>query len=256
MFRFLVFAAFSAVCFAQSPADLFNRPPADVDRALRARIAEFYQDHVDGKFRQAEALVAEDTKDYFYSGNKTRFLSFEINRIDYSDGFTRAKAIILCEQTLPFPEFAGKPVKVPTPSTWKLIDGQWYWYIDQTALNRTPFGIMKPGPGGAPTSAPAIPNPQDVLKSLAGQVMADKTSLQLRPGASDRVSISNGAPGPLSIALIGSVPGVDVKLDRVDIRPGEKATLTFRAGENAKPGTVTIRVEQSNQIIPIQIEIQ
>jgi hypothetical protein len=39
----------------------------EVDPARSARIGEFYQEQVGGKFRQAEALVAEETKDYFYS---------------------------------------------------------------------------------------------------------------------------------------------------------------------------------------------
>src|SRR5262252_4422911 len=112
MFRSIALCVCAASCLAQSPADLFNRPPADVDKALRVRITEFYQDHVDGKFRQAEALVAEDTKDFFYSANKPKYLSFEIQRIDYSDGFTRAKATVLCEQYVLMPGFTDKPLKV------------------------------------------------------------------------------------------------------------------------------------------------
>ena len=38
----------------------------EVDPARSARIGEFYQEQVGGKFRQAEALVAAETKDYFY----------------------------------------------------------------------------------------------------------------------------------------------------------------------------------------------
>ena len=50
----------------------------EVDQAPCARLSEFYQDHVDGKFRHAEAVVAEETKDYFYSTSKPRYLSYEI----------------------------------------------------------------------------------------------------------------------------------------------------------------------------------
>src|ERR1700730_11464976 len=93
-----VFALFAAGSFAQDTASLFNKPPADVDLALRARISEFYEYHVKGEFHKAEGLVAEDTKEYFYDHDKPKYLSFEISKIDYSDGFTKAKAIILCEQ--------------------------------------------------------------------------------------------------------------------------------------------------------------
>src|SRR5437763_1984007 len=106
MLRTTLLALFAASLFAQAD-DPFNRPPADVDRALRARIQEFYQFHIKGDFRHAEALVAEDTKDFFYSANKTKYLSAEISRIQYSDNFTKAKATILCEQYVMIPSFPG-----------------------------------------------------------------------------------------------------------------------------------------------------
>src|SRR5271154_2298631 len=94
MHRTLILAVFAAVAFAQNPADLFNRAPADVDQALRARITEFFHYHVSGEPRKAEELVAEDTKDYFYNNNKPHYISFEIGKIDYSDGYTKAKAMV------------------------------------------------------------------------------------------------------------------------------------------------------------------
>lgn len=257
MFRFIAFIVCSVVCFAQSPADLFNRPPADVDQALRARIKEFFQAHVDGKPRQAEALVAEDTKDFYYNGNKPKYLSFEIARIEYSEGFTRAKAIVNCEQYVVMPGFGGV-LKVPTPSTWKLEKGQWYWYVEKPgAEEESPFGgPMKAGPGGAISNAlPQIPDAHDVLNSLTGKIRPDKRAIHLKPGAADQVTISNNAQGSLSISISGTVSGVDVKLDHMDIKAGEKAVLSFRAGSNPQPGTVTIRVEQTNQIFPIQVTI-
>src|SRR6185503_11638050 len=98
MLRLAFFALLTPAIYAQNPADLFNKPPADVDQALRARITEFYQYHVKQQFRQAEALVAEDTKEFFYTHNKPQYLSFEIARIEYSENFTRAKATMLTEQ--------------------------------------------------------------------------------------------------------------------------------------------------------------
>jgi hypothetical protein len=253
MIRPLALLVCSAYCFAQAPADLFNKPPADVDRALRARISEFYQDHVDGKFRQADALVAEDTKDFYFASNKPKYLSFEIQRIDYSEGFTRAKATILCEQYVMMPGFANKPLKVPTPSTWKLVDGQWYWYVDQNELRKTPFGTMQPGPG-TPSGLPAVPSGK-ALAFIFTQVKADKSVVSLKPGIEEQVTITNGAQGLVSLELTGKLPGVDVKLDRMNLAAGEKAILTLRAGSDAQPGVLSLRVEQTNQVIPIQVKI-
>jgi hypothetical protein len=254
-----LFALFicAAACFAQSPADLFNRPPEDVDRALRARITEFYQDHVEGKFRQAEALVAEDTKDYYYSANKTKYLSFEIRKIDYSEGFTRAKALVMCEQYIMMPEFNNKPMKVPTGSTWKLVDGQWYWYVDQNALRQTPFGKMTPGPnpkGVAPT-LPPLPNLEQMEKLFSQQVKIDKNSVNLKPGEAEQVTVTNGSQGIITVELTGEIPGVDVKLDKMDIPAGQKAVVTLRAGAGAKPGVLSLQVEQTSQVFSVQVNI-
>ena len=254
MVRPLVLLGCSVVCFAQAPADLFNKPPADVDRALRARISEFYQDHVDGKFRQADALVAEDTKEFYFASNKPKYLSFEIQRIDYSEGFTRAKATILCEQYVMMPGFTDKPLKVPTPSTWKLVDGQWYWYVDQSALRQSPFGVMQPGTGPS-SGLPAVPTGKD-LDFIFTQVKADKSVVSLKPGVEEQVTLTNSARGQVSLELTGKLTGVEVKLDRMNLGHGEKAILTLRAGKDAQPGVLSLRVEQTNQVIPIQVKIE
>jgi hypothetical protein len=260
MFRFILFAIFATGSFAQNAGDAFNKPPADVDQALRARITEFYDLHVKGEFRKAEALVADDTKDFYYSANKTKYLSFDIARIDYSDNFTRAKATVVCEQYIMLPGFLGNAMKVPTPSTWKLVDGTWYWYVDPESLRMTPFGKMTPGPPKESTPAPAtkvIPEiPTTVPDFIYQQVKVDKTSVTLKTGDSEQVTITNSAPGPMNISLTGSVPGVNVKLDRTVLNAGEKAVLTLKAEYDAKSGVLSIQVEQTNQVIPIQVAIK
>ena len=65
--------------------------PKKVDQALRQRASEFLQDQVDGNFRKALDLVAEDTQDYYLAANKTKLFSFKIDNIEYSDKFTKAK---------------------------------------------------------------------------------------------------------------------------------------------------------------------
>jgi hypothetical protein len=256
MLRLILLAVFATGSYAQNPGDAFNKPPADVDQALRARITEFYDLHVKGEFRKAEAWVAEDAKDIYYNSNKTKFLSFEIGHIEYSAEFTRATATVLCEQNIMLPGFLGKPMKVPVPSTWKLVDGTWYWYLDPDSLRMTPFGKMTPGPPqrSASGSIPAIPT--SVPDFIYKQVKADKASVTLKAGESERVTITNGASGAMNISLLGTVPGVEVKLDRTVLNTGEKAVLTVRADSGAKSGVLTIQVEQTNQVIPIQVAIQ
>jgi|ERR1039458_2406317 hypothetical protein len=258
MLRFILLAIFATASFAQNGGDAFNKPPADVDQALRARITEFYDLHVKGEFRKAEALVADDTKDLYYSSDKTKYLSFEIGRIEYSDNFTRAKATVVCEQYIMLPGFLGKPLKIPMPSSWKVVDGTWYWYVDPESLRETPFGKSKPGSAqGSESPRKTIPAiPTTVPDFIYKQVKADKASVTLMAGESEQVTITNSAPGAMNISLMGSVPGVEVKLDRTVLNTGEKAVLTLQAGNDAKPGVLSIQVEQTNQVIPIQVGIK
>jgi hypothetical protein len=256
MLRFTLLAIFAVGSFAQNADDAFNKPPADVDEALRARITEFFDLHVKGEFRKAEALVAEDTQDLYYSSSKTKYVSFEIGRIDYSENFTRAKATVLCEQFIMLPGFLGKPMKIPMPSTWKLVDGTWYWYVDPESLRMTPFGKMNPGTAreSAPKTIPAIPT--TVPDYIYQQVKADKASVSLKVGESEQVTVTNSAPGTMNISVTGSLPGVEVKLDRTVLNTGEKAVLTFQASNEAQSGVLSIQVEQTNQVIPIQVAIK
>jgi hypothetical protein len=256
MLRFTLLAVFAVGSFAQNAGDAFNKPPADVDEALRARITEFFDLHVKGEFRKAEALVAEDTQDLYYSSSKTKYVSFEIGRIDYSENFTRAKATVLCEQYIMLPGFLGKPMKIPIPSTWKLVDGTWYWYVDPESLRMTPFGKMNPGTAreSAPKTIPAIPT--TVPDYIYQQVKADKASVSLKVGESEQVTVTNSAPGTMNISVTGSLPGVEVKLDRTVLNTGEKAVLTFQASNEAQSGVLSIQVEQTNQVIPIQVAIK
>jgi hypothetical protein len=257
MNRFAWFALFAVIAFGQ-PNDPFQpKPPAKVDAALRARVQEFFDLHVKGQFRKAEELVAEDTKDFFYSGNKPKYLSFQISRIDYSADFTRAKVLAMCDQYIMMPGFSDHPMKVPTPSTWKLEKGKWYWYVDQTGPYMTPAGKMTPGAfpergAAAPPSLASIPTSADFLYK---QIKLDKTSVSLRVGETAEVIIANGAPGPVVLSVPAALPGLEAKLDKGTLPAGGKATLTLRAAQGAKSGVLEIQVEPTMQRLAVQIAI-
>src|ERR1700722_13379133 len=182
---------------AQTPANVFDKAPPEVDAALRERITKFYQAHVDGKARQAEKYVAEDTKDFFFDANKPHYFAFHIDKITYSDDFKKAKAIVMCKQRIMMPGALTDPIDVPTPSTWKEEDGQWYWYVDQSKGFTLPFGLVeqpKTGtqtPQGPPRTLSMTSGPS--IQDLRNSVSADKTAVRLSGSSesSDRVTISN-----------------------------------------------------------------
>jgi hypothetical protein len=256
MHRFIPFTLFAAAAFAQ-PGNPFNRPPADVDQALRARITEFYDYHIKDVPRKAEALVAEDTKDYFYNHNKPKYLKCEIKQIDYSDKFTKAMAQVTCEQHVMIPGFTGT-LPVPEPSYWKIEDGKWCWYVDPDNIGKSPFGKMKPGPAaavvnGAPISINNIPTSPDFLFN---QVKLDKTEITLKPGDDVTVTVSNSAPGMITLTIPTPLPGIQALLDKTTLQSGEKATLLLKAGENAKSAVLNLQVDPINQLLPLQIVVK
>src|SRR5580704_5428331 len=147
---------------AQTPGNVFDKAPPEVDAALRDRISKFFQAHVDG--------------------NKPHYLDFRIDTITYSDHFTKAKAVVFCKQRILMPGFAEHPVDLPTPSTWKLENGQWYWYVDQSNGSSLPFGLVEPPSGTAqgaraPKTLSMSSGPS--VQTLWNSVRADKNTVQL-----------------------------------------------------------------------------
>lgn len=265
MVRFALFALLAPALCAQLNTDVLEKAPPDVEDALRARITQFYQLHVEGKFRQAEQLVAEDSKDFFYNAGKPTYYKFSISKIQYSDSFTRALATVLCNMIIPVPGFAGKPLDVPTPSRWKLENGQWYWYIDQDQLLQTPFGKRNPASGdSAPPAGGSVlpanmPTTLSEAQSLLNGVQADKKAvrLNLEKASSDQVVIENRLQGAVKLVLNApKVEGLEARFDQPELKSGEKTVLKF----SYKPGktpperiAATVSVEPTNQAIPVDI---
>lgn len=259
----ILVSAVVAGALGQQPADLFTKAPPAIDEALRDRISKFFQCQVDGKPRQAEQYVAEESKDYYYEMQKPRYLSFEIRNISYSDEFTKAKAMIAVEMTVNIPQFQNKAMKIPFMTMWKVVDGQWFWYVDPDASRMTPFGKMNPGAsksdGSQAGGPPDMSKTPDIL-SLWKQVQVDKQSVQLKAheASSDQVTISSQLPGMVSLQLQTlDVPGLVVKLDRTELKAGEKAVLSFdfKPGEKAprSPLAVNVSVQPINSVIGVRV---
>lgn len=261
MHRTIVLAVLAVSCFAQNAEELFNRPPADVDQALRARIKEFYDDHIQGQPRKAEALVAEDTKDFYYNNNKPQYTYCQIRRIEYSEKFTDAKVTMLCGMYVMVPGFTDKPLDVPFPSTWKIEDGKWVWYVSQEARRASGMGLqMKPGPPvytgrSDPNShaLPQLPTSPDFLFSL---VKVDKRDVELKRGDSVQVNIANTSPGVMMLEVAGKIAGVEATIENPNPKSNEKAVLTLKAADTAQSGTLDILVKPISQVIPIHVTVK
>lgn len=261
MFKQVFSAAFLCVAaFAQTASqptkNPFDKPPADVDDALRARVKEFYQLHMTGKYRLAEQLVAEDSKDGFYAAGKPDIKDFSIGDIAYSDGYAKAKVTVVAKMLMTFMGMAAaKMMDVPFPSYWKLENGKWCWYIFNDPNRMTPFGKINP----QSTSATADPSmafrPVD-LSAIATAVKADRTAVKLGDGE-EKVIISNSLPGAVTLALDEKkYPGIEAKLDKAELKAGEKAVVTLRATSTSGRSRVMVGVivQPTNQLIQIEVK--
>jgi hypothetical protein len=265
LFRPILMLLFIGSAWAQNPTDLFSKAPPDVDEALRARVTTYYQAFVDGKPRRAEALVAEDSQDFFYNMKKTQLLSFEIGKLEYSENFTRAKAVVIAETYVMAMGFGSKPVKVPITSLWKLVDGQWFWYITEELINTTPFGKIGNAPTAKAGGAAPLPDMSKApdLQTLINQVRPDKFDGQLKRAvaSSDQITIVNHMPGTVKLAMRHfALPGLEVKLDRTELKANEKAIVSFHYTPGEEPAPTSVRVEvavqPTNAVIPLQINFK
>jgi hypothetical protein len=259
----------AAAAWGQGFGSLFDKAPPHIEEALRARITFFYQSHVDGKFRQADQAVHEDSKDVFFGAEKRRFKNFKILTITYEENYTKARVSVDVGDEYIFLGAGKMPVNRAVPSFWKLDNGQWWWYV-------TPYkaGECKPSPFGGclkETETPEGPGVIDLgdklgtgtekLKQwLATAVKANKNEVALQSvvPSSDEITITNDFDAAVTLQLDWpEMDGLSVKLDKDKLEPKETAKLTivFKPLNKAwKPDLAArVWVQPTNQAIPIKI---
>lgn len=242
---------------AQVPT--LDKPPQDVDDALRARIKQFYDNHVSRKFRQCEPLIAEESQDDFFVISKPALDSYKIGNIEYSDHFSKAKVVIVGMMPVMMPMSAPKVMEQPFASFWKLIDGQWYWYYNKVAASDTPFGKAKPG--GAPGEAGSLSQPPDVtLQALQSALRIDRTRIELSGKESQIVKVTNTLPGPASLSIVCPVGaladvGITAVFDKKDLKANETASLTLTADPSKRTGPTPLQiiVSPTNQVLNLTV---
>jgi hypothetical protein len=111
-------------------------------------------------------------------------------------------------------------------------------------------------PPGAPR---VLPPAQDHLPNGLA-LTVDKPSVRLKSSgpSSDKVAISNPSPWPMALSLTDpNIAGLTVTLDRLALKPNEKAILSIQSSGGVQipnaPITIAVRVQQTNQVIPIQV---
>src|SRR6266481_3710204 len=141
-------AALPLFLFAQDPPPA--AAPPEVDQALRARAAQFGQYQMEGNFRKAYEMVAEDSQDFFFSAPKEKPQAYTIEDVRYADNFTKATVRVTSTRRM----LVGSHL-IDLPDVvleqWRLEDGKWMWYHDPNSARATVIGplaadgIVKPG---------------------------------------------------------------------------------------------------------------
>jgi hypothetical protein len=246
---------------------LFDKAPPAIDAALRARVKEFYDAHVEKRTVEVFDMVAKDSRQVFFDMEKPFMRSYEIKHVKYSENFTKAVVLVSIDTDLVMLGFGRQKVIMPLQSMWKIVDGQWMWYVepyDPEKGVKTPFGVMHRGK----EESDADPK-QSVLAGLASAPTLEKIQSAVKQSA-ERVELSSHRPSSAEVILtntfagkvqlgleVEDLPGLTVKIDKLELEPGQQAKLTFDMkpeGTAKKPDReVRVRVSPTQQVIRIPV---
>ena len=231
-------------------SSIFSQAPPEIDAALRRRASEYYQCFVDGQFQKAINYVAEDSKDSYFEVDKTRYRTFKIMRIEYSDNYSKAVVMLSIDTVFRF-QGQTMPVRVPMEGKWKFEKGDWYWYViprKESDTVDTPFGPTKltPDNGQANTGMHAS-GPVSTAQALAvfavmSQIFNPVVSLNSQDSYSGSMRIHNPAPKPLRIEVSAApFEGLTFSPTHLEIPAGGSSDIEFKlAPESAAKVTTRI----------------
>ena len=203
-------------------------------------------------------MVADDTKDAYYSGSKFNIKGFTIQKVELLDDNTHARVTMNAKVTLMMP--GAPPVDFNSPSTtlWKIEDGKWVWYIDTTATVQSPFGELKQGHDAATPSSSNVAGRAPDISTLRASVKVDRNTIELtRDGPPQTVTVSNDLPGGVDLELRSNgIPGLSVRLEKKHLEAGEKTVVYLQAATGSEgAGVVSLIVSPIATRLDIQVKI-
>ncbi len=252
-----------AACLSLGQAqNIFQKAPPGVEEALTARIHEFYTLWQQGKFRPAEALVAEESRELYYGMQKVPIRKYQLQNIAWSDDFKSAKVLMAFQDMNP--RTAAAEIMVPSLGTWKEIGGQWFMVIEVPTT--TPFGPMTFADYRVqqPTK-PTETGPRPTVETLtmgALRISPQEISIPMDGERTERtVTLTNNLPGPLMIEILDPQrPGLDLKLSTTQLAAKAQATLQVtydpQKGKVRGPLSVPVLVQPLAQRFVVELLFQ
>ena len=145
-----LFIGLLAACPLIASDNPFPKAPSEVEEVLRSRVTEFYTYFQQRKYRKAEALIDEESRDYFYASSKKPILGFELSSMEFQDDFRQAN--VLVNVMIMLPMMGPKPVPFPLTGTWRWVEDNWYMHMEGNkpgTIKQGPFGPMRIAPDAA-----------------------------------------------------------------------------------------------------------
>jgi len=277
-FHAFVLLAAPLACLAQVPGAAPAPPaaqipagphaPPEVDQALRARVTAFLGYESKGDFRKAYDLVAEDSRDFYFSATKEKSVSFTVDEIQYGADLSTAMVRSTMKRQM---MLAGHPVDVPQLliSRWKLEKGEWVWYHDPSQdVTKTIIGDVAVAPADPTATSPIPTNLSqakgiEAARSIIPRATIDKQFVEFTLGkdATEEVIFHNSNNG--HVRVLAEVRGVrdtiTVEPNDVMVKPQEDVPfkVTYKSHpESALRGGVYFTLEPfgSTVILPVRFE--
>jgi outer membrane protein assembly factor BamB len=257
MYRLLPLLLIALTIPAQTPT--LDKPPQDIDDALRERIKQFYDFHVSRRYRQCEQFISEESKDDFYVMTKPQLDSYRIGNIEYSEHFTKAKVVVVGMMPFLMPGAGPKMMEQPFASFWKFENSVWLWYYNK--------GVAQDSSSKTKSTAPGEPgsleqSPELAIAALQSAVKIDRTSIELAGSKPQTVKVTNTLLGPASLSIgspVGPLDqlGVKATFDKKDLKANETAVLTVTADPNKRTGRLPLEiiVSPTNQVLNLTVTI-
>ncbi len=271
MFLFLVLFR---PAFAQEAAGAAGQAPPDVDQALRARVAQFYQAYIDGKFSDAYAMVSPEAQNSFIQSDKAEYKGCETAKIEYSESFTKAFVTESCRSIWLWHGHAT-PTVVPVDSHWKLNNNLWYWYYVKPTFVRSPFsptGIVQLPPDQPETNSGNVAIPKDMhaaALNILAKVNVDKESVSLRAdmASKDEVHVRNDMPGEVDLVLAPSpltglkataspakLKAKETGVIAIEYSPDDKAIACGDCASRIRRAWIQLTVQPTGQVFQIEVK--
>jgi hypothetical protein len=237
-------------------------------------VTQFFQYHVGTINRKAIDLVAEDTKDFYFSSGKVQFVAAKVTGMTFSKDMQKASVQLETTQNMQVQQFSTM-VTTPVVTNWKLEEGKWVFFLDVQMMARaaTPMGESA-APAQGKLVAEPLTNPDGTLnipkdfaepERVAAQAQAilalagtDKEAVTFIAGKAgeDVVNFHNGFNGQVSLQLTGDprLPGLKITLDKPSLFAAEDAHIRIAYDPTAGGSLVATEYMLRLNLIPFNQE--